>query len=349
MIFLGAGASKALGIPTMQDFSKIVFNHLSKKGYSDIIKEIQSSLQEFDMTVDFESVYAILEGLSGPAYSVKKAGPFVAFLMKNRNNLPLKKDVSELLIEARKIIYEKCYLSQDKVLEINQLYFPLFELIHERDFYDIINTPNSKGNRRLLGDIIVTTNYDMSLELYYAHNQIRYIDGFHPTANPLIKKFTKETGFNPFGKGSGNMPILIKLHGSIWQFEQKGELIKTIVDPKLSSTPIQIEKEMMIYPTKEKEILTYGYYPFFNLFKNIQWRRLLVIGYSFRDEPVNTAILENLKFDPTSKLILINPNPLRVINNLSKDIPRDRVVLIPSKFGSKETLDLIEDRYQLIR
>ena len=31
MIFLGAGASKSLGIPTLQEFSEYVFNELKKR------------------------------------------------------------------------------------------------------------------------------------------------------------------------------------------------------------------------------------------------------------------------------------------------------------------------------
>lgn len=63
---------------------------------------------------------------------------------------------------------------------------------------DRIKTPFFTGIITL-DNIIATTNYDMALELYYTHNQKKYIDGFLPIFNPLIKKFSSPTLLNPVG------------------------------------------------------------------------------------------------------------------------------------------------------
>ena len=48
------------------------------------------------------------------------------------------------------------------------------------------------------------------------------------------------------------------------------------------------------------------------------WDKLVAIGYSFRDEPVNTAILENLKRTKTSILIVIDPDAEEVIKKFER-------------------------------
>ena len=233
--------------------------------------------------------------------------------------------------DLRKIIYEKCYLEREKISLISKIYDPLFQTTSKlkvREGYGSI-PPNVNIP---LDMIIATTNYDMSLELYFMSNEIYYSDGYTGPSGSLIKKFAPNMLQNAYNYRH----FIIKLHGSIWQFIRNNEMIKTIIDPEKAPIPISIEKEMMIYPTKEKEILTYQYYPFFNLFKNIKWDSLVVIGYSFRDDPINMAIIENMQLIPTSKIIVINPDPEKVLDNLEWKIPGERVIKIPGKFGSDE-------------
>lgn len=330
MIFLGAGASKPFGIPTLQEFSEDVFNKLKKLGHEEILNHIISTQEEFNITVDFESLYSILEGLIDPVQSVRKAGPLTAFFIRKKMNLPMKYDYREVLEDLRTIIYNKCTLKSDKVRHIITAYDPLFQASSKIVSSEGHNLKGPQG--KLLGHIIATTNYDMSLELYFNSKGISYNDGYSPTQNQYIKSFNQNVIRDPYQK----LHFIIKLHGSIWQFIQKSQMIKTIVDPKNAPIPIEIEKEMMIYPTKEKEILNYQYYPFFNLFKNITWTKLLVIGYSFRDEPINMAIIENMKMNTTARITVINPNPDNVLKNLNGQIPDDRIRKIPGYFGSKE-------------
>jgi len=74
---------------------------------------------------------------------------------------------------------------------------------------------------------------------------------------------------------------------------------------------------MMIYPVGEKPILREPYYSFYSIFKEQPWNILIAIGHSFRDEPVNTAILERLETRTIrTKLIVVNPDPEKVIRNL---------------------------------
>jgi hypothetical protein len=189
-----------------------------------------------------------------------------------------------------------------------------------------------------ISTVIITTNYDMALELYFMQKGIKFNDGFKESPIQFVKEFDSGSVLDPFQWYDGSQrewPWLIKLHGSIWQFEQNEKMIKTILPPENAPIEINVGKEMMIYPTKEKEILNCRYYPFFNIFKNLKWTYLLVIGYSFRDEPINTAIIENMRMDPTARMIVMDPNPEAAIQNLNGEIPENRIVKIRQPFGEK--------------
>jgi len=296
MIFLGAGASKELGIPTLQELSEDVLNYLKEGNYEDVITEIISSLEEFNLKNDFESVYSIIEGLIDPESSVKKAGPFTAFIIQTKKRLPKKYNFVGLLKDMKKLLYTRCYLGRDKTNRIIEHYDPLFNEIKAQEINTTLCFKGHNYGQVSLDKIIATTNYDMSLELYFLAKGIKYIDGYDKIEgrNELIKYFRWEDVFDPFYKLLSNRScehLLIKLHGSIWQFEYEDELIKTNMDPNFFPVDYSVGEEMMIYPTREKEILNWKYYHFYNLFASIEWNKLLIIGYSFRDEPVNTAIL----------------------------------------------------------
>jgi hypothetical protein len=200
-----------------------------------------------------------------------------------------------------------------------------------------------------IGRTLVTTNYDMALELYFLAKEIPVIDGYEDTG-ALVKHFDPSLFSNPYKSGSNR--TVIKLHGSIWQFLRGTEMIKTKLDPVSGKLPfkIQVEKEMMIYPTKEKDILNYQFFPFFSIFKSISWSKLLVIGYSFRDGPVNSSIMENMMLNKISQIIIINPKPDEVLQNLYNNIPENvewkipeyRIYKFAGEFGSAKAYEYLK-------
>lgn len=192
------------------------------------------------------------------------------------------------------------------------------------------------------GHTTVTTNYDMSIELYHRLLGSPLIDGFKPTNDPFVRELDSKcySGFSD----NYQQKWLIKLHGSIWQFRQGNRVIKTIEDPKKSSLDIKIDEQMMIYPIGEKPILKNPYYMFYEIFKEQMWKRMLVIGYSFRDEPVNVAILENLEKVKGSTLIIIDPVAEKAIQNLGfhAQIFDNRIIRIPKKFEEEGVFEKLE-------
>lgn len=351
MIFLGAGASKPYGIPTLKEFSEDAINILRQKGHEKLIQDIQGSLKEFDMPLDFESLYSILEGLTNPVRSVQYSGPFSVFLVRNKRNLPEGYDYSKVLSDLRKIVYYKCSIinNEQTFKKVESYMDQLLEVTKENRCEEKI--VGKTGPRSVnIGRIFATTNYDMALELYFLSKEVPITDGYKDTG-ALVKHFNPLLLSDPYIPE--NSRGIIKLHGSIWQFLRGNTMMKTKLDPRSNALPfkIRVEREMMIYPTREKDILNYQFFPFFSIFKSIAWTKLLVIGYSFRDEPVNTAIIENMMLNEKSQIIIINPRPDEVLKNLYSNIPENitwripkyRIYKFDGKFGSNEVFDYLRE------
>ena len=165
MILLGAGASKPFGIPTMQNFSKKAIDHLKNEGHTEIISEIENSLANFEMTADFESIYAVLEGLKNPIKSIQKSGPLMAYFLKNRIMIEKNYDTEKILSDLRQIIYKECRIENNNFEIIKNCYDNLMNSVK-----DVKSLGGSRLNNGFINTnmnrVIVTTNYDMSFELY---------------------------------------------------------------------------------------------------------------------------------------------------------------------------------------
>jgi len=344
MIFLGAGASKPFRIPTLEELSKEVMTKLEELGQEDLLERIKNSCEEFNIELDFETLYSILEGMINPEISVRHAGPLAAFIVGKKSHLPKSYDYAAILDDLRKTIYEKCTIDNQCFAEVERCYDSLFEVTNKN-----ISEEGLIGyamGAMKINRVFVTTNYDMSLELYFLSKGFEILDGFKDTGG-LVKSYNPSSLENPLSKER----TVLKLHGSIFQFAKGDEIVKTKLDPHSPTLPfkINVEREMMIYPTKGKDILVQPYFTFFSTFKRIRWSKLLVIGYSFRDEPVNTAILENMRDQNNSQLIVINPKADDVIENLydnvsesfSWKIPKNRLFKFSGKFGTSEVFEYL--------
>jgi len=252
-----------------------------------------------------------------------------------------KQNLKGLLKAFKTFLYKECKQKPGYHKSIESIYGRLFRISKESGSVEKRYIPGEVGNEPSVNVAytIVTTNYDMIIESYHMMKELQYADGFKQTLErPLIREMDLTT-YSP-----ARRRWLVKLHGSIWQYKYGNNIFKTNEDPKnISSFPIKIEEEMMIYPTGEKPMLKYPYYNFYNVFKKQQWNKLIAIGYSFRDEPVNLAILENLKKVEYSNLIVVNPNPEKTIQNMGiAALPNDRIIPIKGKFGDEKVFQQLE-------
>jgi len=126
----------------------------------------------------FESIYSILEGLINPEQSVKYAGPLAAYLVGRKSNLPSSYDYAQTLMDLRRIIYDKCCINNQQFEIVKRCYDGLFAATKNNSSTDSTLMDRRTSN---IGSIIATTNYDMSLELYFLEKNKPIFDGFHDT------------------------------------------------------------------------------------------------------------------------------------------------------------------------
>ena len=312
MIFLGAGASKELGIKTMQELTEDVVAKLEKRGYGKEAEEIIYSLKEFGIKPDFEAIYSVLEGLGNIKLGVREAGPLTAYVCKRLSDIKSIPDSEQILKELRTLIFEEC--SKIDRSKLGQVFDPLFQARAREGHVG----PGYEPLWINVASRIVTTNYDMAVEIYHWTKELPLSDGFHPGINPSIH--TYRPGSIPTGNnadyGGNKGKTLFKLHGAIWYFKQGSRIIQTTMDPKSKDflTDSEIGERIMIYPTKEKPILRKPHYDFFKVFKELIWNFLVVIGYSFR-EPVNTILSEQLQSVTKSIVFVVNPHAEEIVEN----------------------------------
>jgi len=342
LIFLGAGASKRFGIKTLQDMTDDLIKILKEKKHEQMIVEIIDGLKRFQMIPDFEAIYTIIDGLIDPQNAIKYYGPFTAYMCKNllKDTLPSREDLLDLLKVTREYIYEECKLKPEFHANIKSIFNRLFDVLEmgvDRRFP--INPSISSIQNVNIGYTIATTNYDLIAESYLWNKGEEFADGFRGN-NP----FERKLDFTTFSEKRERW--LVKLHGSIWQYRYQDKIFKTNQDPeKLKGIfPVNIDEKMMIYPTGEKPILKDPYYSFYRVFRMQEWSRLIVIGYSFRDDPVNIAINQNMDRDENSTLIIVDPKAEEIIKNFSPDLQRylSRIIRIPNEFGNEIIFDKLE-------
>jgi hypothetical protein len=77
---------------------------------------------------------------------------------------------------------------------------------------------------------------------------------------------------------------------------------------------------------------------------------LITIAYSFRDEPVNISIFQNLTNPKKhNRLIIIGPQALEIKKNIVSLIPdifADRVVPINGGFGDHHVFEMLREEIQ---
>lgn len=352
MIFLGAGASKPFGIKTLKEMGKNLAKMLEKNGHGDLAQQMNMSLNKYGMILDFEAAYGIIEGLINLEDSIRDSGPFTAYVSKDLKDY-YKKDLNEMLRSLKKFVWKECALKKKYEDEIVGTLDRLFRLAEESRFRDKRLVPNreqqtsslvSVGNtvetQVNVGKTIVTTNYDHIIEIYHRVKNQSCIDGFRQSEDPA-KKFLD---FSVFSERTHDR-WLLKLHGSLYQYKFENSIFKTLEAPEKLSTKTIIQENMMIYPTQEKSMLKYPYHNFYSLFRAQEWTKLIAIGYSFRDYPINIAIIENLNKVNDSSLVIINRNPEKALSNLGKLALSkfdNRIIPIKGKFGDDTVFTKLE-------
>ena len=317
LVFLGAGASKPLGIPTMVDLVNEFRDHVEKSRSNDGEKRILGTIIDVCQEVGQLDIEAILKALNDLTISASNLTNRIIAKYCNSDWPPpgydekISKKADNLFKELKNFLKFRCSsLNRPKVTEI---YDGLFNLLF--GFDNLID--------------VFTTNYDMAIETYARQRRIIDVeDGFQTTRY-------KDTSWYParldVAPGSAQKIIrLHKLHGSIsWYMDEAGKIHwSDAVGANELLTWGKVEN-LLIYPLDEKSVLRE---PFFELFLRLRnalrespWVRIIVIGYSFRDEHIRYLIKDALT-RRAALLVIIDPNADKLADNYFWDHPANLLV-----------------------
>mgnify|MGYP000184109472 CR=1 FL=1 len=139
---------------------------------------------------------------------------------------------------------------------------------------------------------IFSLNYDTVIEASLEFAKIRYTDGFVGSENAYFDDAV-------FGQIPGSQAFfrVYKLHGSINWVRDGDETVRRRPGSSLGGTP-----RAVVYPAEQKYLQTqYGVYEVLmrrfrdRVRDSDQNNKLVVLGYSFRDEHVNAAIEDGIR------------------------------------------------------
>ena len=177
--------------------------------------------------------------------------------------------------------------------------------------------------RTPINELIFTTNYDPSIEIWCQKRNIKIYDGTEATNNTEIKLClpastqTIESGETNFDIGRIPASLkIVRLHGSVWTYTtSKGKIKFNRPRDKLLFEDWYSHlnrRPLMIFPGQES-ILSSGEWDMqYQYLKKMLQKHCLVIGYSFNDNLINNVFIDNLRRGRLDKIAILDPNPEEV-------------------------------------
>ncbi|HFI2431096.1 TPA: SIR2 family protein [Streptococcus suis] len=205
------------------------------------------------------------------------------------------------------------------------------------DFYKFVFSNRTEESSKIS---VFTTNYDLFNEYSLEANNIVYTTGFPSTLakrfdiNQFKYRLVDDTNrykdkWQPVFKEAN----LYKIHGSInWISGEDGFLYQ-------SNSTVTDDDVVVIYPTmlKHKETAQAPYSELFREFSNCLQKKnttLIVMGYGFPDEHINTIISQNLKNQDFNLIIFGNKNESK-LNDFYEEFKNRDLHLIGGQFDNK--------------
>jgi len=150
---------------------------------------------------------------------------------------------------------------------------------------------------------IFTTNYDGVFEEVAGSRGVEVADNFLKDGQG---RYFWDSDINSFFRGGGI--TLIHIHGSVhWHATERGVIERIRQPATLSVEGLPLE-QLLIFPTRFKDIYSQVYFPLYSLFVRLldKARLLVVVGHSLRDEYIRAAVRERVK-DSAFRLVVVDP------------------------------------------
>lgn len=311
ILFLGAGASIAGGVPDTYSFVTEFINHIREPNKKETIKKVVQVLKDWKGSeIDVELLLETLTKLQN-----KKQEPLLLFY-KNRDFILREYSEKEPIIDDLKdFIKSKAIVTEGKIEYLQ----PLLGFVEEFRPLDIISV-----------------NYDICVEQFCNVNKLAYQDGFDVYWNP--KTFDIE-----------HADIrLYKLHGSVmWYQSDRGGYIKLPVMTERSKIELitgETAENLMLYPMQKwnyAEPLLELLVEIKHLLESETCKFLIVVGYSFRDDHIRRIVWDAARKNKELHLIFVDPRAYQIYSEKLKyydEMAKNpsslngRVICLPYKF-----------------
>jgi len=341
MIFLGAGASAPFKIPTSPKLTQKMESFFNEETV--LLEDIKSFLKEEGKYYGFENVLTILQVLTNPL-EVSNNHYTQRFRRIHFEHI---KDHKSLINNLYKTICDFCTApfirGKENYLNSNEL-----ENIFELTYDPLIGIPLEKQRSQ----IILSTNYDPSIEIWCHRRFISCCDGTKDINNPDFRQLLSGIGLrneiNKLNIHDQSTVPLVRLHGSVWSYKTINDKSLKFSKPSnnLRYPDLYIDElnnfPALIYPGQEEKIRSTIWDPYYQIFREKSSEHCLFIGYSFRHDEINEPILRFLETNQITNMGVLNRNPDRNLENLfqGRPIPERKIIKMPAEFG---TIDAIEE------
>jgi len=304
-LFLGAGASMPFGFPDTEKFKTDLEESLApNQDTNNMLSILQRSGHK-----DIENVLTSIEELvnlpSNPGYSLLNNTVYLTYKDVNGNPGTENKSFDQIVADFREHeaeIHNQVY----KAYSWDGAAVPQESLKLYDGFFDILRDSED-------GIHICTTNYDQVMENYIdaPDNGLKRIDGFNNNDSEH-KSFFQPNSFSEPNQNNSDTDdrncYLYKLHGSLnWvSYYDK-------VRQRESEEQVADGSNFVIYPTLSSKNEDYKQEPFSTVWKKLQERIatsdvFIVIGYSFRDDLINSQFKKFLDRNRDTKMFVISPS-----------------------------------------
>lgn len=353
---MGAGASKPFGPPDMANLTRSVELALESKGYGNVLHKVNEDLKRLlnyrEDEIDIELTFTVLDSLLDPDKVLKEMGPLAVYLGRRpelgksfspESLVDVVHDVANDLrselkpgnLDEMRTTAENVILNSCRELEVARLVSSHDDLVRISAGQNVMADGGRIGENVL--SPIVTTNYDLAMERY---RRARSLPKFNRGLTP--DPTDGQLFLQPSNLRQSQLTIgLLKLHGSIdWAVREDGRIVER--EGLESFYGERFSGRLMVYPVYEKHVSQEPYSSLFVCFKNLLSRSYiyLVMGYSFRDPSINNAFLDALQEDRRRRIIIVNPNPVSVIEHV--EFPEAQSTFVQAPFGEHATLDHIQ-------
>jgi len=354
VVFVGAGASKPFGIPTMTEMTEDFEKELKKSSLPGItlFDEIKRRLKDYQY-FDIESLITVLQNIANvDKLSPVLNNPSVHYFLSNRPGgiaiaiqqsekqitEPHHNEAEELLKQVKLFIADSCEM-KEKPFEI---YTELFDYANKNhgisNFKDVINSrdftiPNHK---------VFTTNYDLVLEGYCLNKRFpEWECGRLKTGELKIAEKDNQMLYS----SDRNIFQIYKLHGSVnWYVDEQGYMSWLSGAAQAGQTTLagqKIEKQLLIYPASEKYTFREPFYDMFHHLKKclLRCKGCYVVGYSFRDDDILGLFHDAMELNGDLQLYLIDRNAQNIVEGKFKNFP-GRIKTISKEFSIEAVSEL---------